>query len=249
MMTVRFRRTLSLALATLTIGATEIAADPITAVYDVQVYERFSRQGVDPGVLEPFLQLFSLSITIDPDSPPGAGVYGAPTFSAIPLPLPPPPDGLVLSSGGSTTHIPTSSGAFAQASVRTFGSTTIDGNLVVYSAALQLGGPMPTGSQPALATPETFFQHLDLARFGSFGPYNFTSSACLGVGPFPPGADACDDARAPGTRIVTYRGTATLTEINPAPIPEPATLALVGSGLALLVRRTRRARRASRETS
>ena len=237
----RFRRTLSIVLATLAIGATQASAEPITAVYDVQLFERFLRQDAGPGVMEPFDQHFTLSMTIDPASAvPGAGVYGMPSFSAVPLSVPRPPDDLVLSSSGSTTHIPTSGGAFARANASKFASGTIDGNLVVYSVGLQLGGPIPVGTEPSIATAETFPLHLDLARLGSFGPYNFSYSACLGLGPFPPSADSCTDARGVGSRMVTYLGTATLSSVELEPIPEPATLALVGSGLALLVRRTHR---------
>jgi hypothetical protein len=142
----------------------------------------------------------------------------------VPLDVPPPPAGVALQSVGSTTHIGLASGGFfARADAGVFGSASIDGNFVAYSVITQLTGVLPSSTPPQPITPETFPAHLT----------SFSYDACLGVGPFGPDADSCSDARGEATRIVTYRGTATLQDTT-APVPEPSSLLLVVSGLAMV---------------
>jgi hypothetical protein len=231
------RWTSAVASLTVAIWAVPTAADPITAVYDIQVVERSSRQDLESTVIVPFQQQFTLAITFDPDQPGGAGVYGRPAFSPVPLAVPSAPAGLALAIFSSTTHIPLSEGGvFARAEGGLGGSGVIDGAFTVYSASVQLSSFLLAASPPLVVSAETFPGHLTLSP----NPFNFFYNACLGVGPFPPGADSCTDARAPGTRIVSYRGTATLTQTDGAVVPEPGTFALVASGLALLSRRRTR---------
>lgn len=73
-------------------------------------------------------------------------------------------------------------------------------------------------------------------------PFNFSYGVCLGIGPFPLGADACNDASGAGSLEMVYFGSAMLSQGNQAPVPEPATLALIGSSLAFLARYRRRLR-------
>lgn len=215
-----------------------VAAEPITAIYEVQIFERFSRIGPpSPGMTEPFTQQFLLSMTFDPAAAPGSGVYGRPVFWPVPLAIPPSPSGLPLMEFGSTTHMATASGGFfARAQSSVFGSFNDGGNPTVYDIVLTLTGSLLASTPPASTTPETFPVHLTLGS----GFSNFVYSSCLGVGPFGPGADSCSDAQGAATRIVRYSGRLTLLETTPAVIPEPATLALVGTGLVLLSRRKSR---------
>jgi hypothetical protein len=58
-------RSVSLLLLACAIAPRPARADPITVTYDVQLVERFSRQGTAPGVLQPFTQAFTLAMTFD----------------------------------------------------------------------------------------------------------------------------------------------------------------------------------------
>ena len=212
-----------------------VAAEPITAVYEVQIFERFSRVGPpSPGLTEPFTQQFLLAMTFDPAAVPGSGVYGRPVFSPVPLEIPSAPPGMTLNEFGSTTHIATELGGFvARAQSRMFGNLNVDGNPMVYDVAVTLTGSLPSSTPPVPTTAETVPIHLTLGS--SFT--NFVYSSCLGIGPFGGGADSCTDAQGAATRIVRYSGRLTLLETTPEVIPEPATLALVASGLLILSRR------------
>lgn len=107
------------------------------------------------------------------------------------------------------------------------------GDKEIYALVLQLRGVLLSSATPQEIRPDTFPLHL--GSFGSpFNPFNFTYSACLGVGPFGAGADSCSDASGAATRIVDYTGTATLRQTTASPVPEPASALLVGSGLAML---------------
>lgn len=219
---------------TLAIAPTAAHADPITVTYDVQVVSRFSREGTAAGIVEPFAQAFMLSMTFGSVAD-ASGIYGRPVFSAVPLEIPPPPNGLAPQGFGSTTHIGLTGGGFvADATAGVGGSIQSDGNFTVYQVILDLRSEQLSSTPPQVISPDTFPVHL-----GSFGPaplnpFNFTYNACLGVGPFGTDADSCSDAKGAATRIVEYAGTATLRDTAPAPVPEPASVLLVGGGLAVL---------------
>jgi hypothetical protein len=231
----------------LTVGAGSAAAEPITVAYDVEIFRRFSR--TQPGLFgtfEPFSQQFTLFMTFDPASGPVGGVYGQPTFSEVPLDLPPPPSAITLSSFGFTTHIALAAGGVHARAEGIFGgSGTVNGNLSVYDGTLRLMSTVLASDPPLAVTPETYPAHLALV---TLNPFNFSYGVCLGIGPFPVGADACNDASGAGSLEMIYFGAATLRQGHQAPVPEPATFALVGGSLAILARYRRKLRAASGRT-
>lgn len=192
-----------------------VAAEPILAVYHVQVSERMTWES-NP-IWEPFFQEFTLLMTFDP-APGGDRTYGPVSFSEVPLPD-------VSAPGEVATNSSTAHGQFEG---NPFGAT----NLFASAAESQIGteggnyfrttrliSNVPVDFTP-LFSPETFPAHLVLGT-----PYNFdygTSLFRTGLTPV----------------TINYRGFATLGAVNPPePIPEPATMLLVGSGLAALARR------------
>lgn len=248
-MMTRSRWTLAAVLVVLASWPVRAGADPISAAFHIQVTERSVSQDGGPSVTEPFQQQFMLSMTFDPAQPtpgfePGSYHYGAPTFSVVPLDAPSAPDDLPIGGTGNTLHGATAmGGAYARAETQTFGSRSVDGNLTVYSTWLILNSFTPAASPPLTVTPETFSAHLSLTGQNPFSPFNFFYTACLGIGPFGAGADSCNDAMGAGSRVVSYSGTALLMDADTPVIPEPATLALVGSGIVFLVRGRTRLRR------
>jgi hypothetical protein len=230
-------------LGVLTLCTPPAGADPITAVYDVQVLERLFAQGGELG-FEEFHRQFTLSMTFDPANGTSTSTYGPVSFSSVPLQIPSPPADLVLRSGSGTTHEGSPEGGFfARATAGISGGRRVAGIDTIYSVELQLLGANG-GSQAALITPETFPMHL--GTLGPFQDFNFFYSSCLGIGPFPSGADSCNDAQTAGSSFVTYFGTATLSDGGVPPIPEPATVVLVGSGLAMAARCKQRRRHRDR---
>lgn len=234
--------TTSFLLALLTCVATPARAEPITAVYDVQILNRFTTVAGVGRTEEPFLQQFALFMTFDPASSTATGgVYGAPFFSPVPLDVPPPPEGFTLTSFGSTTHFALAGGgvvARASAGERGTGNPTINGSSSIYSRSVTLMGSAGATFPPLEVTPQNFPAHLALTP----QLFNFFYSACVGIVPFPPTADNCNDAIGPGSQEVLYLGTATLRQVEQGPVPEPATFALVGSSLAILARCRKRIR-------
>ena len=164
------------------------------------------------------------------------GTYGPPTFSPIPLPLLLAPPDLPLRTSGFTDHR-----VFQARNLRVqsalavetqYGSQSVAGGnegILSYSSFVRLGsqssgGPLPVGG----FTPETFPTHLGLVRSDS--PFNFLF------------AERFDS---PGrSTSIGYSGTATLVDVDV--VPEPATLLLAGSGLALVARYRKRLRKSLR---
>lgn len=240
------RSTFPFMLAALTLGTFPARADPITAVYDVQVLERSFGQGGEIGG-EEFHRQFTLSMTFDPANGTSTSTYGPVSFSSVPLPIPSPPADLVLRSGSGTTHEGSPEGGFfARATAGISGGRRVAGIDTIYSVELRLLSAMDGGSQAALISPETFPIHLGTLG-NPFQEFNFFYSACLGIGPFPPSADSCTDAQTAGSSHVTYLGRATLSDGDVPPIPEPATVVLVGSGLAIAARCKQRRRERNRQ--
>ena len=88
-------------LAVLTVWTCPAGADPITAIYDVQVLQR----QIISTPPEPFSQQFELRMSFDPDAHSGSDIYGPASFSSVPLTVSEPPaDLLPLQSFGDTQH-------------------------------------------------------------------------------------------------------------------------------------------------
>lgn len=188
----RIRRTSASVLVLLTMSGPPAAADPITAVFDVQVLERLSQRSGGIRVTEPLNQQFALSMTFDPArSSAESGIYGLPSFSSVPLDVPAAPEALSpLRRFGSTTHIAAEGGGFfAQALAGLLGHRVVDSIPTLYAVQVILTGFEPGASVRA---PETFPAHL--AAPGAGSPFNFIYDACLGSD-FSGGADSCNDAR------------------------------------------------------
>jgi PEP-CTERM putative exosortase interaction domain len=229
---VRFRTTLTAAIALL-LWTTPAAADPISVLFDVQVFERLT------GLLspfEPYDQRFSLRLTYDPAL--GSGTdYGPASFSPgifeVPLPLPSVPPGLSLSSSSFTSHSVThGDGTRYNATA----AASVGGSIIgqsKYNAFLILENSRPE-TNPVI-TPETFPAHLGLP-LGPFGQFNFQYGACAVYGNPHPEVGCFGSS----FQLAFYHGRATLTTVESPAVPEPATLALVGGGLAILASRRRR---------
>lgn len=203
-------------------------ADPITAVYHVQVTDRMTPAS-NPNWL-PFEQEFMLQMTFDPALLAAVNTghtYGPAQFSAVPLPAVGPPAGVTLTTTGTTWH-----GQFQENdNIEPFNLLAVASQHEVHlgaewhffrSTRLATNILAPVPAPPYTA--ETFPHHVILDSF----PFGY------GVSLF---------QIQPTVRLIDgidYRGVATLVEVDGvAPVPEPATLALVGGSL-LLMARTRR---------
>ena len=181
---------------------------------------------------EPSSQDFTLVLTFDPALG-GARSYGPPSFSPVPLPGIAPPADLPLTTNRFTAH-----GTFAE---NPFGASNLFASATEsridqsadwdYFSHTRLISNIPPGGVVPDFTAATFPDHLVLGS-----PFNFDYGTTL------------FETR-PAIRLVgdlQYRGFASLVDVSVAdPIPEPATLALVGCGLLLLARSRGRLRRAS----
>jgi hypothetical protein len=205
--------------------ATGVSAEPITATYAVQVFSRkYSTNIAQQVFFQPFDASFLLNLTFDTTAGP-SGIYGPAIFSpdilAIPLEKPSVPDGLDISAGGITAHR-----NVAVATAGYDGRSSPDWFDRGYHSSLSLTGL-------ALQPPSVANFAADLGRYPGFP--NFVFSACAVFSRDP--ENSCGGGR---FERVDYLGSATLVSVDPgAAVPEPATIGLVGAGLALLVRRRR----------
>jgi hypothetical protein len=191
-----------------------VAAEPILAVYHVQVSERMTWES-NP-IWEPFFQEFSLLMRFDPALG-GDRTYGPVSFSEVPLPDVPAP-------GEVATNSSTSHGQFEE---NPFGAT----NLFASAAENQIG--MEGGTYFRTTR---LISNVPVDFTPVFSPDTFPAHLVLGAPNFDYGTSLFRTGLTPVT--LNYRGVATLLAINPPePIPEPATVLLVGGGLVALARR------------
>jgi hypothetical protein len=208
------------------------AAEPITATYHVEVTERMTPQS-NPIWLPFESQQFTLSMTFDPAlvRPLGTGwTYGPVMFSSVPLLAVAPPAGLPLTTEAQTAHGRFEADAlemtdlFASASQ----SESHIGSDWHYFRHTRLFTHVHIGDAPVPFTAETFLPHLVLGS-----PFNFGYGTTL-------------FQMTPSLRLVDavdYRGFARLIDVAAAdPVPDPATVTLVGGGGALMLLRRRNRR-------
>jgi hypothetical protein len=207
-------------------------AEPITAVFDVTVNQRQLNRFAEPGTPppSPFGPVtFSLLMTFDPARGTEFNPYGLLSFSEVPLegaspvpgvPFSQPPIRITRHGSVFSEDLIADVSAEAIANDNQFGEDFFWDRLVqMHGFVFDVMGPLPP------FTPETFPVHL-----GTQGdaPWNFVFRSALLRGEYT--ADS-----------FTYFGTAAFRELltTPEPIPEPATLLLVGGGLAVLAKRRR----------
>jgi hypothetical protein len=214
-------------LVALTVWTVPARAEPITAVFDVTTSRRTS---VVTGLTEIFEQSFTLFMTLDPAEPLPGSPYGPITFSPVPLPGPSAPSGLENFStfqhsfhgpgllGGEEEEGNIAVDLFARA---IFGqSGFFPGGTGEFATGVQLVSYVENVSPLPTFTPGTFPAHLGLLGDNRFN-FEYFAELRRPFAPFSPDSYG-------------YLGRATFREVQAPVVPEPATVALVGGGLALL---------------
>jgi hypothetical protein len=208
---------LAIGLAAVIMCGGSAAAEPITVTYQITLTSRTEIFGAEPTIVtDSFEQQFLLALTFD-SSRQGAG-YGAPEFSSIPLPVVLEPEGLSLTPFAFTIH-----------------------GLVAPPDVL---GAVAEQSVAGVDDEVFYARSVRLERIGISGPFTAAEFPIhLNSGTFS-FREAFSLATGEESRSITYVGTANLSD--PSVVPEPTTMLLGGSGLALILAKARRRRSKAR---
>jgi hypothetical protein len=240
-MNARRRPALITALLALTCLVTSASAEPIPAIYNVEV---LFRQSYPTGVVERVNEQFQLRLSFDPSrSSPESGVYGPPTFSTVPLALPNAPSGLSISTGRFTQHVATlpdpgtSFTQYALARTVTTSAPRTDETQPEFFRILHLETFVQGLATPTEISATTFPAHLGITGHNSLNAFdaNFVYGGYFLTGPVGPGGNYAANSFA-------YFGNALLVG-TATPVPDPATIVLTGAGLAVIGQRRWRQRR------
>ncbi len=228
------RGIVGIALVIVGIVSTSAAAEPITAIYDVNIVQRYD---YNTESYESFSQQFSLRLTFDPAAATEGSSYGAPTFSHVPLTTVEPPPGAQLTTSRWTNHHAELDPDAADGTYRQYaiaGMVTGAPDDRFYRVLTLESFVVGLASRPTVSA-ATFPIHLGMngGQANLLNGYgNFLFAAYRRTG---------DDF---SSRVGSaYWGDALLRQVE-SPVPEPGTCLLVTGGLAVLARRRHRDRSA-----
>lgn len=210
-------------------------AEPITAIYQIQITQRHATaNGVSVG--GPFNQQFPLRVTIDPAQSTEFDPFGSPTFSPVPLQAVTAPDELLPLQVIGRMNLVVSGGELSTYVEELISETGGPANSFTYFRSALLSVSVPQSDTPPVLDAQSFLRLLG-GGFGGNPSFSYRSFSCTeGFS-----AENCADFSPPSFTAISFEGTATLQQIEspatPEPIPEPATVALVGSGVVLLLKR------------
>jgi hypothetical protein len=228
----RVGRRCGMAVLTLLIaGVGPVGADPITALYDIRISE--AALVPDSGVT--FQPQFTLSMTFDPaDAPEIGNPFGIPSFSPVPLPRVPAP---AVSRGTGFTEAKVDGAA---ALVAAGWEEVATGPGFFYGHTFWLTSSIlgPTLATLPPLTAETFPIYLGTPSERPPFLFNFEYTSEL----------VKIEGGVRDLQRYQFAGSATLREVQvgPDPVPEPATLVLLASGLAWVLRHRTRMRQPRR---
>lgn len=227
--------------AGLFVVADSALATPITSCYEVRLHTRFDAMTGPAETIDPITFLlymtFDDQVTSGTGSPDGSGwqtqYYGAPTFSGIPLLAPSVPDDGWVSASETYTELTAYRGAP--------GDINTDYQQALAYQDFHFGTSSPT---------EYWHTRIGIAGMAS-GPWSGPLSVSSFLNLLNTGNDSAYEffyssraSRDSGGHALSYWGTVSAWDpsADAVPAPEPATLTLLGSGLAAAFLRARRRR-------